>query len=291
MSSRVILVTGANGQLGREMQRVAQHDLLHSYIFTDRVELDISNGEAVKSFVEENGVSVIVNCAAYTNVDGAEDDFEGANMINNLAVCNLADAAKSVGALLVHISTDYVFDGKGVKPYKESDATAPIGVYGKTKLAGEMSIMDIGCRYIIIRTSWLFSVWGGNFVKTMLRLTTQREEVGVVADQLGKPTFAGDLASAVMRVIESSEENEILHFSCAEACSWYDFAVAICDLSGNDCVVRAIGSDDFESRVERPRYSVLDCSKFERNYGVVIPSWRESLSRCVEELKGAKIDI
>ncbi|MFI3327584.1 MAG: dTDP-4-dehydrorhamnose reductase [Rikenellaceae bacterium] len=289
-NSRVILVTGAGGQLGNEMQRVAEGSS-DRYIFTDVAELDITNKSAVEAFVSENEVSAIVNCAAYTNVDKAEDDAECADLINNIAVRNLADAAKSCDALLVHVSTDYVFDGKGTRPYVESDAADPIGVYGVTKLAGEKSVEESGCRYVILRTSWLYSAWGNNFVKTMLRLTSERDELSVVADQFGTPTFAGDLADVIASVIDQEavrgeQVHGVYHYSNSGVCTWFDFAVAVGEMAGNSekCAIKAIESKDFPSRVTRPSYSVLDKSKVATTFGVVVPEWRESLLKCMKQL-------
>ncbi len=283
--SRTILVTGANGQLGNEMRRVAEKGN-DRYLFTDVAELDITDYGAISNIVSSESVDVIVNCAAYTNVDKAEDDYELANLLNNRAVGYLAMAAKVSGATLIHISTDYVFDGTAHVPYTEQEPTAPIGVYGKTKLAGERSVIESGCNYIIIRTSWLYSQWGGNFVKTMQRLTAERESLNVIFDQIGTPTYAGDLADAIGDIISTKQldRSGVYHFSNEGVCSWYDFANLIAQKSGNTCDILPIHSSEFPAKVTRPHYSVLDKSKFKSTFGVRIPYWIESLDKCINEL-------
>ncbi len=282
--SKTILVTGANGQLGHEMQRVAKTSS-DRYIFTDVAELDITDYDAIYNIVSTEKIDVIVNCAAYTNVDKAEDDEAFANLLNNTAAGYLAKAAKECNATLIHISTDYVFDGTAHIPYIESQPTNPIGVYGATKLAGEQSVINSGCNYIIIRTSWLYSVWGGNFVKTMQRLTAERDTLSVIFDQVGTPTNAGDLADAIGEIIATDQLGKIgtYHFSNEGVCSWYDFAQHICRMSGNECKISPIHSDEFPSKVTRPNYSVLDKSKIKTTFGIEIPYWTESLKKCINE--------
>ena len=274
-----ILVTGANGQLGNEMQRVAKTSSNH-YIFTDVAQLDITDREAVLKTVKDNGIQVIVNCAAYTNVDKAEDDRDTADLINNQAVGNLAIAAKEADATLIHISTDYVFKGDRCTPCREDWETDPLGVYGITKLAGEKSIERTGCRHIIIRTAWLYSPFGKNFVKTMQKLTAEKDSLKVVFDQVGTPTYAGDLADAISHIIETGQLDKqgIYHFSNEGVCSWYDFAKEICELSGNTCNIQPCHSDEFPSKVKRPHFSVLD-------FGIEVPYWKDSLKKCIRELK------
>ncbi len=283
--SKTILVTGANGQLGNEMRRVATTSNDH-YIFTDVAELDITNYEAIATMVAENSVDVIVNCAAYTNVDKAEEDEAFANLLNNTAASYLAKAAAESKATLIHISTDYVFDGSAHTPYTEECATTPIGVYGKTKLAGEESVIASGCNYVIIRTSWLYSQWGGNFVKTMQRLTAERDKLTVIFDQVGTPTYAGDLADAIGSMISNNQLDRQgrYHFSNEGVCSWYDFAQTICQMSGNSCDIRPIHSDEFPCKVTRPHYSVLDKTKFKESFEATIPYWVESLKKCIAKL-------
>lgn len=280
-----ILITGANGQLGNEIRRAAK-GAKDNYVFTDIDLLDICNKTAVEKTVEREKAELIVNCAAYTDVDRAEKDEEKAHRLNCLAVRNLAEVAKKFGAVLIHVSTDYVFDGRSCVPYTEEQECRPTGVYGKTKYEGERAIVDSGCKYIIIRTSWLYSVWGKNFVKTMLGLTKDKDNIGVVFDQVGTPTFAGDLARAVVRIVEKrlTDRQGIYHFSNEGVSSWYDFALEICKLAKNKCGIEPIHSKDFPSKVERPHFSVLDKSKFKQTFGCKIPHWRQSLEGCVEEL-------
>ncbi|MFR9650031.1 MAG: dTDP-4-dehydrorhamnose reductase [Rikenellaceae bacterium] len=284
--SKTILVTGANGQLGNEMRRVATTSS-DRYIFTDVAELDITDYQAILAMATSEKVDVIVNCAAYTNVDKAEDDEAFANLLNNTAAEYLAKAAKEAEATLIHISTDYVFDGSAHIPYTEEQPTKPIGVYGKTKLAGEVSVAESGCTYIIIRTSWLYSQWGGNFVKTMQRLTAERDTLSVIFDQVGTPTHAGDLADAIGVIISTDQldKSGTYHFSNEGVCSWYDFATVIAEKSGNQCDIIPIHSDEFPAKVTRPHYSVLDKTKFKTTFGVKIPYWTVSLDKCINELK------
>lgn len=277
--SKKILVTGANGQLGSEL-RVLSVNSNHEFLFTDVAELDITNREAVDNYVSEHGAEIIVNCAAYTNVDKAEDDTEMADNINHLAVKNLAEVSAKYKLILIHISTDYVFDGSKNTPYLETDATAPLGVYGRTKLAGEKAVTDSGCDYLIIRTSWLYSSFGNNFVKTMRRLTAEKDSLKVVFDQVGTPTYAGDLAQAILKIIDSGKYADnagIYHFSNEGVCSWYDFAIEIMNLSGNLCDIQPCHSDEFPSKVKRPNFSVLDKTKIKETFGLKIPYWKVSL--------------
>ena len=281
-----ILVTGANGQLGNEMRRISTKSL-HKYIFTDVQELDITDLDAVCAMVKESGVDIIVNCAAYTNVDKAEDDFLMADLLNNKAVENLAVAVREVGGTLIHISTDYVFQGESNTPCQENWTTNPLGIYGKTKLAGEKSLVATGCNYLIFRTAWLYSSFGKNFVKTMQQLTSTKDSLKVVFDQVGTPTYAGDLAAIIYKVIEDNmlDKQGIYHFSNEGVCSWYDFAKEICELSGNSCDIQPCHSDEFPSRVIRPHFSVLDKSKVKETFGIQIPYWKDSLKKCILEMK------
>lgn len=290
--NHTILVTGADGQLGREMQ-IASRGSRNRFIFTDiageHERLDITDPQAIADIVRENHVNVIVNCAAYTNVDKAETDAETANLLNNIAAGNLADAMKAVNGTLIHISTDYVFQGDRNIPCREDWPTEPLGVYGKTKLAGEKSIEATGCASIIIRTAWLYSPFGKNFVKTMRDLTSSRESLKVVFDQVGTPTYAGDLAEAICRIIETGQLDKtgIYHFSNEGVCSWFDFAKAICEMSGNTCDIRPCHSDEFPSPVARPHFSVLDKTKIKQTFGIRIPYWTDSLKRCIEEIENS----
>ena len=292
-----ILVTGANGQLGNEMRIVSKRSS-DRYIFTDVEELDITNRDAVMNFVKENDIKVVVNCAAYTNVDKAEDDEATAELINAQAVKHLAEACKSNNATLIHISTDYVFGGnEGNTPRTEDEPVNPTGAYGRTKLHGEQTIQEVGCNYLIIRTAWLYSEFGNNFVKTMRRLTSERDKLNVVFDQIGTPTYALDLANVIMRFIEIlKKENNyqlstvnfqlygVYHFSNEGVISWYDFAKEICELSGNECDIQPCHSNEFPSKVKRPSYSVLDKTKIKNKLNITIPHWKESLKKCINKL-------
>ena len=285
---KTILVTGANGQLGSEMRRLGSVSP-NNYIFTDVAELDITDRAAVAEFVTANGVNVIVNCAAYTNVDKAEDDEATAELINATAVANLAEAIKQADGTLIHVSTDYVFGTDGNTPRSEDMATNPLGAYGRTKLHGEQAIAKSGCKGLIFRTAWLYSEYGNNFLKTMLRLTAERDMLKVVFDQVGTPTYAGDLAVLIFSIIEygTYESNEgIYHFSNEGVCSWYDFAREIAVAAGHtSCNIIPCHSDEFPSKVTRPPYSVLDKSKVKRVFDVDIPHWRESMLHCINRLK------
>ena len=280
-----ILVTGGNGQLGNEM-RVVSKESRNRYIFTDVVELDITNLEAIRYMLKMERVDVVVNCAAYTNVDRAEEDEIMADLLNNKAAGNLAVVAKEVGATLIHVSTDYVFQGDKNTPYKEDCETSPLGVYGRTKLAGERSIQATGCNYLIFRTSWLYSSYGKNFVKTMQRLIRDKNSLKVVFDQVGTPTYAGDLAAIIYKVIEKDmlDKQGIYHFSNEGVCSWYDFAQEVCELSGNACNIEPCHSDEFPSKVKRPNFSVLDKTKVKETFGAKVPYWKVSLKHCINLL-------
>lgn len=280
-----ILVTGANGQLGNEMRALAAEGSSHTYLFTDVQELDICDEQAVCSFVRENAVEVIVNCAAYTAVDKAEDNPELCDRLNHLAPGYLAAAAEACGAALVQVSTDYVFDGTSHLPYTEEMTPCPNSVYGRTKLAGEEEAMRCCSRTMIVRTAWLYSTFGNNFVKTMLRLGRERDHLGVVFDQIGTPTYARDLARAIQTAINQGVVPGIYHFSNEGVCSWYDFTVAIHRLAGiSTCHVSPLHTDEYPAKAPRPAYSVLDKTKIKRTYGIVIPHWEESLQECVEKL-------
>ena len=283
-----ILVTGANGQLGCEMRRLGAVSP-NNYIFTDVAELDITDSDAVMRVVKECTVEVIVNCAAYTNVDKAESDEDMAELINAVAVGNLARAMKEVGGTLFHVSTDYVFGREGNTPRTEDMPLDPLGVYGRTKLHGEEAIAQSGCKALIFRTAWLYSEFGNNFLKTMMRLTAEREQINVVFDQVGTPTYAGDLALAIFSIIEAGvyEGNEgIYHFSDEGVCSWYDFAVEIAAAAGNtSCRINPCHSSEFPSPVTRPPYSVLDKTKIKNTFDIDIPHWRESMEYCIKRIK------
>ena len=281
-----VLITGANGQLGNEMRRLGAVSP-NEYLFTDVAELDITDKAAVAEFVKSKNVEIIVNCAAYTNVDKAEDDEATAELINATAVRNLAEAVKAVDGTLFHVSTDYVFGSEGNTPRTEDMPTNPLGVYGKTKLHGEQAIAEVGAKAIIIRTAWLYSEFGNNFLKTMLRLTAEKESLNVVFDQVGSPTYAGDLALAIFSIIEGGvyAGNEgVYHFSNEGVCSWYDFATEIAAAAGHECVVMPCHSNEFPSKVTRPPFSVLDKTKIKTTFGIEIPHWRDSMLYCLQRL-------
>lgn len=302
-----ILVTGANGQLGNEMRMVAKNSK-DSYIFTDVVDaseesiamlrklagndiktdtfhLDITNLDDIRKIVKSEGVNVIVNCAAYTNVDGAETNQELSELLNAQAPKNLAVAMKEVGGLLVHISTDYVF---GKEPYntpcREDQKGTPTGVYGLTKLHGEQNIIASGCDYVIIRTAWLYSEFGKNFVRTMLNLTATRPELKVVFDQVGTPTYAGDLAQAIVTIV-GKPQTGIYHYSNEGVCSWFDFTKMIAEYSGKtNCDIKPCRSEEFSSPVKRPSFSVLDKTKIKQTFGITVPYWTDTLKKCISNL-------
>ncbi len=281
-----ILVTGANGQLGNEMRVLAAAHPQHVYFFTDVQELDICDAQAVRAFVGDNAIGLIVNCAAYTAVDKAEDNAELCDRLNHLAPGYLAEAAEAVGAALIQVSTDYVFDGTGHVPYTEDMTPCPNSVYGRTKLAGEEEVMRKCSRALVIRTAWLYSIYGNNFVKTMLRLGRERETLGVVFDQIGTPTYAADLARAIFAAIGQGVVPGIYHFSNEGVCSWYDFTVAIHRLAGiTTCKVSPLHTDEYPAKAPRPAYSVLDKTKIKKTFGIDIPHWEESLAECVEKLR------
>jgi len=279
-----VLVTGANGQLGMCLRRLLPS--AHT-VFTDIEELDITDLDAIRTMVAAREIEAIVNCAAYTNVDAAEDNPELAEKLNAGAVANLALAMKERDGLLVHISTDYVF---GSEPYntpcREDQQGTPTGVYGLTKLHGEQAILRSGVRHVILRTAWLYSEYGRNFVKTMLRLTAEKPSLQVVFDQVGTPTYAGDLAAAIVRILESAGQAQgIFHYSNEGVCSWYDFAKMIAEYAGHTaCDIRPCHSDEFPSKVHRPAYSVLDKTKVKATFGLEIPYWTDSLKTCIKNL-------
>lgn len=284
-----ILVTGANGQLGSCIRDKAAGSS-NKYIFTDVAELDITDRDAVKKMADENNIDLIINCAAYTNVEKAEDDAAFAEVLNAGAVRNLAEVMAERGGKLIHVSTDYVFGGNsGNTPRNEQEPANPTGVYGVTKLHGEQAVEESGVKAIILRTAWLYSEYGNNFVKTMLKLTSEKPELNVVFDQCGTPTYAGDLADAIVEIIEENkfDGNEgIYHFSNEGVCSWYDFTKEIARQAGHDnCDIQPCHSDEFPSKVVRPSYSVLDKTKYKKTFGKKIPYWTDALAVCLERMK------
>ena len=298
-----ILVTGCNGQLGnciREYHRAempVDFVVNNKFIFTDIniekdvntdtirfTKLDITNYDDILALLKKENVNMIINCAAYTNVDKAEDEPNIAYIVNTAAVDDLARAAAEVGAKMIHISTDYVFDGKGYKPYTENNITNPIGIYGQTKCTGENRLFErLGDNGIVIRTAWLYSNYGKNFVKTMIKLGQEKDELNVVFDQIGSPTFADDLAEVIFKIILSDKwQGGIYHYTNEGVCSWYDFADAIRELAKLPCDIIPVHSSEYPTKAERPQYSVLDKTKIKETYGIIIPHWRYSLEKCLE---------
>ena len=286
-----ILVTGANGQLGSELKDLSSLYPNDTFIFTDVAELNICNHTEVKEFIVKNEINIIINCAAYTAVDKAEEQFELSNKINHLAVKNFASVAKQYNTKLIHISTDYVFDGTNHVPYQEIDKPKPQSVYGQTKLDGELAIQKINpANTIIIRTSWVYSNYGNNFLKTMLRLGKERKELGVIVDQIGTPTYARDLAMRVLEILPkiNNENVELFHFSNEGVCSWYDFASAIFEIKGLKVKVNGIETFQYPTAAKRPSYSVLNKSKIKNKFQIKIPNWRNSLTVCLQKLNVKK---
>ena len=280
-----ILITGANGQLGNEMRVLSAEYPEYSYFFTDVEELNICNEQAVMDYVEDHLIHVIVNCAAYTAVDKAEEDVELCTKLNADAVGYLAKAAEANGAEFIQISTDYVFDGTAHIPYQETEPTCPNSVYGSTKLSGEQNALTLCTRSMVIRTAWLYSTFGNNFVKTMIRLGRERDSLGVIFDQVGTPTYARDLARAIFAAIRQGVTPGIYHFSNEGVCSWYDFTKAIHRLAGiTTCNVKPLHTSEYPTKAKRPHYSVLDKSKIKEVYHVEIPYWEESLKECIYQM-------
>lgn len=280
-----ILITGCNGQLGNEMQLLEKVNPQHQYFNTDVAQLDITNPEAIEEFVNNNAIDIIVNCAAFTAVDEAESSQELCHLLNAKAPEYLAAAVAKRGGYLVQVSTDYVFDGTNHTPYTEDEATCPNSVYGSTKLEGEKLAMAACANTMIIRTAWLYSTFGNNFVKTMIRLGQEKPELGVIFDQIGTPTYAGDLAAAIMAAINHGIVPGIYHFSNEGVISWYDFTKAIHRIAGiTSCHVKPLHTTEYPTPAARPHYSVLDKTKIKQTYGIEIPYWEESLEKCVAKL-------
>lgn len=282
-----ILVTGSKGQLGSEIRAITSSSS-NTYFYTDVAELDITDKNAVNRYVKDYKINIVINCAAYTQVDKAEDDEEKAYLINATAAENLAVVCAQNSATLFHISTDYVFSGNSSLPYTETDLTTPLGVYGKSKRKAEELILQSRCRYLIFRTAWLYSSYGSNFVKTIGRLSGEKDELKVVFDQVGSPTYAADLASTIVQLINNEsfiERDGIYHFSNEGVCSWYDFAIAINQFFENRCRIKPCHSDEFPSKVTRPHFSVLDKTKIKRDFEIEIPYWRDSLERCINLIR------
>ena len=285
-----VLITGSNGQLGSEIKECASEYENLECIFRDLPELDICDAKALISFIVDENINAVINCAAYTAVDKAEEDPEIAEQVNAKGVLNLVNALEKVYGKLIHISTDYVFDGNHLQPYKESDPVSPVGVYGETKRAGEFAVLNSSIDAIVIRTSWLYSVYGNNFVKTMLRLGNEKKSLQVVSDQKGTPTFAKDLAKTCLNILSDagstniSKKGSLYHYSNEGVTSWYDFSVAIMELGNIDCKVIPIETKDYPTQARRPLYSVLDKSKIKSDFKLTIPHWRDSLANCIKKI-------
>ena len=285
MNNMNILITGCNGQLGNEMQLLEKENPQHTYYNTDVQELDITDQLAVEQFVAENKIDGIVNCAAYTAVDKAEDNKELATTLNTVAPAYLAATVEKRGGWMIQISTDYVFNGTKHTPYVETDTPSPDSVYGSTKLAGELGVTKFCKRSMIIRTAWLYSTFGNNFVKTMIRLGKEKPELGVIFDQIGTPTYARDLAVVIMTAINKGIVPGVYHFSNEGVISWYDFTKAIHRIAGiTTCHVRPLHTAEYPTPANRPHYSVLDKTKIKQTYGIEVPYWEESLKECIAQL-------
>jgi dTDP-4-dehydrorhamnose reductase len=289
--SQRVLVTGENGQLGQSLKQLCTNYPHFTFDFVGRYELDLSNTKSIEAYFANNQYDAIINCAAYTAVDKAESEPELANQINHLAVKQLAEIAKQQNITLIHISTDYVFDGKNHKPYVESDTVNSQSVYGETKLKGEQAFLEVNPTGCIIRTSWVYSEYGNNFVKTMQRLGKERDALGVIFDQIGSPTYAGDLAKAILTMVEShrvkqlEKENKVFHFSNEGVCSWYDFAKSIFEISKIQCDVSPIETKDYPTPATRPHYSLLNKAKIKQTFELSIPYWKDSLQTCIKRLQ------
>ena len=285
-----VLITGSNGQLGSEIKELASDYENLECVFKDLPELDICDAEVLNTFIIDQHINAVINCAGYTAVDKSEENPEIAEQVNAKGVLNLVNALKKVDGKLIHISTDYVFDGNHSQPYKESDPVSPIGVYGETKRAGELAVLNSSIDAIVIRTSWLYSYYGNNFVKTMLRLGNEKESINVVFDQIGTPTYAKDLAKTCMNILSDagstniSKKGSLYHFSNEGVTSWYDFATAIMEISNIDCKVVPIETKDYPTQAIRPLYSVLDNYKIKSDFKVTIHNWRDSLANCLRKI-------
>nr|WP_321266203.1 dTDP-4-dehydrorhamnose reductase [uncultured Sulfurimonas sp.] len=281
-----ILITGSNGQVASELRELAS-EYHYNFFFKDKNSLDITNEKDTKEFVDTNNINIIINCAAYTAVDKAEAEENLADAINHLAVKNLAQISKEKNIKLIHISTDYVFDGKNHKPYLESDATSPNSIYGKTKLDGEKAMIKINPKdSLIIRTSWVYSSYGSNFVKTMLRLAKEKNELGVIYDQVGTPTYAKDLAKTILEILPNitNEKVEIYHYTNEGVLSWYDFAKEIIKMAKRECFIKPIETKEYPTPASRPHYSLLNKSKIKKEFNITIPFWKDSLDACLRAL-------
>ena len=284
-----VLITGSNGQLGSEIKEMAANYKKLDFIFKDLPDLDICNFNLLQSFIIDNNINAVINCAAYTAVDKAEEDSIIATKVNYEGVLNIVNALENVNGKLIHISTDYVFDGDHFFPYKESDPVSPIGVYGETKREGELAVINSALDSIVIRTSWLYSSFGNNFLKTMLGLGSEKDSLNVICDQIGSPTYAKDLAKTCLDILSRSEQlsekGKVYHYSNEGAASWYDFAISIMEFSLINCKVNPIQTEDYPALVKRPKYSVLNKTKIKEDFKIEIPYWKDSLKKCIVKLE------
>ena len=286
-----VLVTGSNGQLGSEIRDLYTNYENIEFVFKDLPELDISDADSVNSLIIDKKINAVINCAAYTAVDKAEENIEIAETVNSKGVSNIVESLKKVNGKLIHISTDYVFDGNNSQPYKESDPVSPIGIYGKTKRAGELAVINSKIDAIVIRTSWLYSAFGNNFLKTMLQLGRDNESLNVISDQIGTPTYAKNLAKACLDILlisdseRISKKGKIYHYSNKGLASWYDFAVLIMDLAKLNCKVNPILTKDYSTLAKRPHYSVLSKEKIKTDFNIDVPHWKDSLKECIIKLR------
>ena len=285
-----VLITGSNGQLGSEIRELSRSYNVVNFIFKDLPDLDICDTDALNTFIIDQHINAVINCAGYTAVDKAEENPEIAEQVNSKGVLNLVNALEKVDGKLIHISTDYVFDGNHSQPYNESDSVSPIGVYGETKRAGELAVLNSSIDALVIRTSWLYSAYGNNFVKTMLRIGNKKKSIQVVSDQKGTPTYAKDLAKTCLDILSDasstnlSKKGSLYHYSNEGVTSWYDFATAIMEISNIDCQLISIETKDYPTQARRPMYSVLDKSKIKSDFKVTIPHWRDSLANCIKKI-------
>jgi len=286
-----VLVIGSDGQLGSEIKELVSNYSKLEFVFKDLPDLDICDADLLNSFIKENNINAVINCAAYTAVDKAEQNFEISEQVNSGGVKNLTNALEKVDGKLIHISTDYVFDGSNSEPYKESDPVNPLGAYGKTKRDGELFVINSAIDSIVIRTSWLYSSFGNNFVKTMLRLGYKKNLLSVISDQIGTPTYARDLAKVCLDLISiscverMSKKGKVYHYSNEGVTSWYDIAITVMELSGSNCKVKAIQTTDYPTLAKRPYYSVLNKTKIKKDFIIDIPYWKDSLKDCINKLK------
>ena len=286
-----VLVTGSEGQLGSEIKKLISNYSELEFMFKDLPDLNICNAKLINTYIKENNINAVINCAAYTAVDKAEENFEISEQVNSIGVQNIINALEGVSGKLIHISTDYVFDGSNSEPYKESDPVNPLGIYGKTKRDGELYVINSAVDSIVIRTSWLYSSFGNNFVKNMIRLGNEKNLLSVISDQIGTPTYARDLAKVCLDIIaisaveRISNKGKVYHYSNEGVASWYDFAITVMELSGSNCKVEPIQTTDYPTLAKRPHYSVLNKNKIKKDFTIDVPYWKDSLKDCINKLR------